>query len=175
MTVLKITVLKYFTKILKPIFGYLRNQGHISVIFVEYSFLQGDKSRNMRQLASIIGSVISIFHAITLGKMHYRVLERKEVSFLKKSGNFGAKIALNQHIVPELKRWLDAITKAVSDIHTPEVDFMINADASESGWGTTARINPTGGIWSEHYRTYHTNYLELKAIHLAEAAHQKCS
>ena len=31
-----------FTKILKPVFGYLRNQGHISVIFVDDSYLQGD-------------------------------------------------------------------------------------------------------------------------------------
>ena len=57
-----------------------------------------EKSPNIRQLASIIGSVISILHAVPLGKMHYREVEREKVSFLKKgSGNFEAKIALNQH------------------------------------------------------------------------------
>ena len=93
---------------------------------------------------------------------------REGESFIlkKESGNFEAKIALNQHIITELQWWLDAIPKAVSDIHTPK-DFIINADASESGWGATDGVNPTGGIWSEHYKAYHINYLELKAINLA--------
>ena len=42
------------------------------------------KSPNIRQLASIIGSVISIFHAVPLGKLYYRELEREKVSFWKK-------------------------------------------------------------------------------------------
>ena len=67
----------------------------------------------------------------------------------KENRNFKAKVALNRHIVTELKWWLDAIPKAVSDIHTPEVDYIINANASESGWGVTDGINLTGGIWSE--------------------------
>ena len=204
-----------FTKILKPVFGHLGNQGHISVIFVNDSYLQGDtkhecmnsinatidllsslgfsihkgksvliptqkieflgflidsknmkisltnkkaehltlkikkflvnKSPNIRKLASIMGSVISIFHAVPLGTMHYRDLEREKVPFLKKeSGNFEAKIALNQHIVTELQWWLDAIPNAVSDIHILEVDFIINVDASESDWGATDGVNPTG-------------------------------
>ena len=79
---------------------------------------------NTRQLASIIESAISIFHAVPLGKMHYQDLEREKVSFLKKeSGNFEAKIALNQHVITELQWWLDSIPKAVSDIHTPQVDL----------------------------------------------------
>ena len=44
--------------------------------------------------------------------MHYQLLERYNVSFSKKeSRNFGAKIALSQHIVTELIRLLDAIPK----------------------------------------------------------------
>ena len=63
-----------------------------------------NKSPNIRQLASIIGSVISIFHLVPPGKMNYRDLEGEKVSFLKKeSGNFEAKIALNQHIITELQ------------------------------------------------------------------------
>ena len=32
-------------------------------------------------------------------------------------------------------------------------------------------MNPTEGIWSEHCKLYHINYLELKAIHLAIKAY----
>ena len=53
---------------------------------------------------------------------------------------------LYQHIVTDLKWWLDAIPKAVSDIHTPEDDFIINADSSESGWGATDGVNSTGKL-----------------------------
>ena len=117
-----------------------------------------EKSPNIRQLASIIGSVISILHPVPPGKMNYRDLEGEKVSFLKKeSGNFEAKIALNQHIITELQWCLDAILKAVSDIHTPQVDFILNAGAIESGWGATDGVNSTGGIWSEHYKAYHIN------------------
>ena len=103
--------------------------------------------------------------------MHYPELEREEVSFWEKSGNFEAKIALNQHIVNKLKWWLDAITKAVGVIHTREVEFTINVDASESGWRATDGINTSGGIWSEHYEAYHIDNSELKAIHLAIKAY----
>ena len=34
--------IRIFTKILKPVFGYLRNQDHISVIYVDDSYLQED-------------------------------------------------------------------------------------------------------------------------------------
>ena len=40
-----------------------------------------NKSPNIRELASIIGSVISMFDAVPLGKMHYRDLERKKFYF----------------------------------------------------------------------------------------------
>ena len=58
--------------------------------------------------------------------------------------------------------WLDAIPEVINDIHTPEVRFIINAES-----GCTDRINRTGRICAEHYKTYHVNYLVLKAIHLA--------
>ena len=34
--------MRIFTKILKPVFGHLRQEGHLSVIFVDDSYLQGD-------------------------------------------------------------------------------------------------------------------------------------
>ena len=133
--------MRIFTKILKPVFGHLRQEGHLSVIFVDDSYLQGDteqecmnnikamvdlllklgfivhekksvlkptqkieflgfiidsnsmtieinrekaehillkirkflqdRSPAIRKLASVVGSVISIFLAIPLGKLHY--------------------------------------------------------------------------------------------------------
>ena len=53
----------------------------------------------------------------------------------------------------------------MANILLPEVDFIINADANESGWGANNNINPTGGIWDKKDKEYHINYLELKSIY----------
>ena len=129
--------MRIFTKMLKPVFGYLRKQGHLSVVFVDDSYLQADTEQEcikninaivniltmlgftihdrksvliltqkieflgflidstptMQQLSSIIGSVISLFPAIPLGRLHYRALEREKNSLLRKAGgNFDVKI-----------------------------------------------------------------------------------
>ena len=89
----------------------------------------------IRQLSSIVGSVISLFPAIPLGRLHYRVLEREKMSLLRKAGgNFDVKInSLNEFVKDELNWWLESIPKAMADMLLPEVDFIINTDASESG------------------------------------------
>ena len=40
---------------------------------------------------------------------------------------------LDEFVKDELNWWLASIPKAMADIILPEVDFKINADASESG------------------------------------------
>ena len=216
-----------FTKFLKPVFGHLRQEDHLSAIFVNDSYLQGDTeqecmnivkaivdlllklgfivhekksvlkptqkieflgfiidsnsmtieinrekaehillkirkflqnpSPTIRKLASVVGSVISIFPAIPLGKLHYRALEKEKISLLKeKCGNYEAKIlSLNKHAIEDLKWWLGAIPNAKNNINTPQTDFEINTDASETGWGATDGSNPTSGFWSENDKKYH--------------------
>ena len=52
----------------------------------------------------------------------------------KAGGNFDVKInSLNEFIKDELNWWLEYISKAMVDILLPEVNFIINIDASESG------------------------------------------
>ena len=56
-------------------------------------------------------------------------------------GNFDVKISsLNEFVKDELNWWLESILKAMADILLPEVDFLINTDTSESGWGVTDNI-----------------------------------
>ena len=37
--------MRIFTEMLKPFFGYLRKQGHLSIVIVDDSYLQADKNR----------------------------------------------------------------------------------------------------------------------------------
>ena len=187
--------MRIFTKILKPVFGHLRQEGHLSVIFVDDSYLQGDTEQEcmnnikatvdlllklgfivhekksvlkptqkieflgfiidsnsmtieinrekaehillkirkflqnpspvIRKLASVVGSVISIFLAISLGKLHYPALEKEKISLLKeKCGNYEAKISsLNKHTIEDLK-WLGAIPNAKNNISTPQIKIL---------------------------------------------------
>ena len=152
-----------FTKVSNPVYAYLRQQGYISVIFVDDSYLQSDtkqeclqnteatvsllesldfanhegksilnptqeneflgfvfnsvtmtisitkgkteaiilkirsflenKSPTIRELASVIGSVISPFPAIPFGKLHFRALEKDKTNALEMfAGNFDKQI-----------------------------------------------------------------------------------
>ena len=78
-----------------------------------------------------------------LGRLHYRALEREKNSLLRKAGgNFDVKInSLNEFVKDDLYWWLESIPKAMADILVPEVDFVINTDATESGWGATNSIS----------------------------------
>ena len=166
--------MQIFTKILKPLYGNLKQKGHLSVVFVDDSYLQRETEclRNVeatialleylgftiheaksilkptqqieflgfmivstkmtatiskdkmiaitnkikrfmattfptiRQLASVIGSVIFLFSAVPLGKLHYTALEKhKTVALNKASGNFD-KIAVKISVKAiELNWW----------------------------------------------------------------------
>ena len=128
-------------------------------------FLQ-NPSPIIRKLESVVGSVISIFPAIALGKLHYPALEKEKISLLKeKCGNYEAKIlSLNKHAIKGLKWWLGAISNAKININTLQADFGINTDANQTRWGATDGSNPTWEFWSEIDKKYHINYLELLAI-----------
>ena len=91
------------------------------------------KKPTTRQLASVIGSCISLFPALPLGKMHYRNLEKEKTKALKlHQGNFNSKQgSLNSLAVQELHWWLQHIPNACRHIHLPKFDFTIYTDASE--------------------------------------------
>ena len=70
-------------------------------------------------------------------------MEREKKSLLRKvGGNFDVKInSLNEFVKDDLYWWLECIPKAMADILVPEVDFVINTDATEFGWGATDSIS----------------------------------
>ena len=64
-----------------------------AIIFKIRRFLE-NKSPTIRELASVIGSVISLFSAIPFDKLHYRALEKDKSNALKKfAGNFDKQIS----------------------------------------------------------------------------------
>ena len=79
------------------------------------------KKPTTRQLASVIGSCNSLFPALSLGKLHYRNLEKEKTIALKlHQENFNSKLGtLNSLTVQELQWRLNHIPKTCRHIHLP--------------------------------------------------------
>ena len=84
-----------------------------------------NKSPTIRELDSVIGSVISLFPAIPFGKLNYRALEKDKTNALKMfAGNFDKQISqISYEASMELHWWFKKIPKACTNIHVPKVDF----------------------------------------------------
>ena len=123
------------------------------------------KKPSTRQSPSVIGSCISLFPVLPLGKLHYTNLEKEKTKALKlHQGNFNSKLGtLNSLAVQELHCCFQHIRKACRHIHLPKIDFTIYADTSELGWGATDGCFPIGKRWEANEQS-HTNFLELKAV-----------
>ena len=129
------------------------------------------KKPTIKDLASIIGTVLSAFPAIPYGKMHYRNSEKYKIEALKlNKGDFTAPIIIRPLIKLELQWWLDNIADTCNDLQLPAIDIVIYTDASESRWGATDGINPTGGRWLP-WEIQHINSLELMAAYFAIKAY----
>ena len=89
----------------------------------------------IRELASILGSLVSSFLAVPMGRLFYRQLERFKIKQLTLAkGNFEAKLAsLPLGGFEEINWWNEALTYASSKIRMPPVDCIIKTDASLRG------------------------------------------
>ena len=119
----------------------------------------------IRELAHVIGLLVSSFPGVQFGRLHYRHLELDKVEALKISkGNYDAKAMHSQESYTELKWWIDNIMSAFCPIRYKHPDLTLTTDASTRGWGAVTSDNRTGGLWNLQEQQHHINYLELKAV-----------
>ena len=119
----------------------------------------------IRELAHVIGLLVSSFPGVQFGRLHYRHLELDKVEALKISkGNYDAKAMLSQESYTELKWWIDNIMSAFCPIRYKHPDLTLTTDASTRSWGAVTSDNRTGGLWNLQEQQHHINYLELKAV-----------
>ena len=89
----------------------------------------------IRDLASVFGTLVSLFPAMPFVKLYCRNFEKEKILSLKaKKGNYNAKLhKLGKEATNELQWRLRHISLANRSITLPEVDFIITTDASEKG------------------------------------------
>lgn len=129
--------------------------------------LSHKKSPTIREVARVLGKIISSFPGVKHGPLHFRRLEReKTLALTKCKGNFDSKMCLSGMAIQELTWWVHNTDSAYNNIAEEHPVVIITTDASLNGWGATCDGVSTGGIWSELESKQHINYLEMLAVHL---------
>lgn len=126
------------------------------------------ESIKIRDVASLIGYLISVLEATKWGKLYYRNLERDKINALKYSkGNYDAYMNISKAAISDIQWWLSDEKLIPACFAYSPVDIEIFSDASNLGWGAHALGVKAGGQWDPVEKCYHINWLELKACWLA--------
>ena len=90
------------------------------------SAIHNSHSVKIRDIARIIGYLISSFPGVKFGALYYRYLEMDKIKALKQSkGNFNALMSVSKKGVADVKWWLDNLDDSYSDICHPPVDITL--------------------------------------------------
>ena len=127
--------------------------------------LLGQKTTTIRNVAKVIGFLVSSFPAVEFAEMYYRYLELDRISALRvNKGNFDSIMALSAQSKTELTWWVNHVLTASEPISHGNPDLTLTTDASHVGWGAVFGDTSTGGFWRLEEQRYHINFLELKAV-----------
>lgn len=124
-------------------------------------------SPTIREVASVIGKIVSSFPGAMYGPLHYRNLEKDKCLALKQDkGNFDSLMTLSHQAKCELQWWVDNVEYSLNVISHLPFEHVITTDASLVGWGAEYEGVSSGGNWTLVESKYHINYLEMLAVYL---------
>lgn len=130
--------------------------------------LQCKQTAKIREVARVLGLIVSSFSAVDLARLHYRDIEKAKIIALKQSaGDFDEFMNITPLMRKELIWWSSSIHNQERLIRHELPSITITTDASLFGWGAVLRDKSIGGRWSAEERNNHINTLELMAIFLA--------
>ena len=145
----------------------------IAKIKAACSELLNTSSPSIRQVASVLGLLISNFPAAQFGPLHFRDLDMDKTRALKcNQGNFDRPMQLSEVSCADLRWWINSADSLYKPIALPQPDATLFADASNQGWGGVLGKERSGGQWTTHEATHHINYLEILAVFFALKAFQ---
>ena len=103
----------------------------------------------IRQIAQLLGRIVSLFTGAHYGPLHFRQLERAETLALKNNcGNYDKKMSVNSQECDEIKCWIKNIHNSFKPLLEAEPNIVITTDASLSGWGAVSQNSTTRGLWT---------------------------
>ena len=119
---------------------------------------------SVREVAHVIGLLLSAFPAVNFLKLHYRSTELCKSQALSVNPDFDQKVQLSPHAMSDLRWVIENISQLNGFMfgnHRPDV--YIECDASLAGWGAVCITQSANGRWSFLESEHHINYLELLA------------
>lgn len=119
----------------------------------------------IRDVARLIGLMVSSFPAVPLGPLHYRQLELEKSIALKSSkNNWDNYMKLSEKALDEIKWWKLNTAESKQPIIRVNPQLIIKTDASLTAWGAVCNNVRTSGAWSKRERERkHINELEMLA------------
>ena len=119
----------------------------------------------IRDVARVLGLMVSSFSAVDFAPLHYRNIEKEKILALQKSkGNFESTMIITDRMKSDLIWWIDNLPNQKRLICHDNPSLIITTDASLSGWGAVCEDQRIGGRWNEQESCHHINYLELLAV-----------
>ena len=98
--------------------------------------LLGQGHMTIRQVACVIGKIISSFPGDMHGQLYYRALEHAKTTALKTAkGDFDSQMSLTEDCKKELQWWVDNIVSSHNVITNGQPSNTLTTDASQHGWG----------------------------------------
>lgn len=118
----------------------------------------------IKDVAVVIGTLISACPAICYGWLYTKRLEREKFLALnKKNKDYEKTMQITKSMKDDLKWWLDNIETAKNYIRENKYSLEIFTDASLTGWGGFCKGEKVHGWW-KHDDSNHINIKELKAV-----------
>ncbi len=93
-------------------------------------------SNTIRQIAQLLGRMVSLFSGVQYGPLHFRRLERAKTLALKNNrGNYDKKMSIDSQECDEIRWWINNIHNSFKPLLETEPDIVITTDASLISWG----------------------------------------
>ena len=97
--------------------------------------LLNQSNPTIREVARVIGLLVSSLPGVQFGELHYRHLERNKISALKiNKGDYDALMSLSAKARSELHWWVINVNTAFTNIMQTNPDLTLTTDASNTGW-----------------------------------------
>ena len=120
---------------------------------------------SIRDVANVIGLLVSSLPAVQYGELYYRKQEiDKSFALRQNQSDFDAPMILSDNSNSELLWWIANITGSHRSLIESNPDLVLTTDASLLVWGAVMNEKETGGQWSSVETKLHINYLEMKAV-----------
>lgn len=125
----------------------------------------GSQSPTIREVAQLIGMMVSCFPGVQYGELFYHQPEIEKAEALKVNHwGFEQSIVLSELATSDVNWWIRNSLSSKKRIDHWKIDHILYTDASNRGLGANLNGITTGGRWSTSEETHHINYLELNAI-----------